>query len=483
MNRLFTTLWPLILCVSTAHDVWGQAIASSQDAPRESRSEVLLDAVLEVRQDIERDTEALNRLRSEIAAERVPLAERLETLRREVAGSREELDRLRANQREGERVRGELTAEVQALEAECQSLIDLFREHGRAAETRVSLPEGPSLAAALQSAGDELARAQVELDRLPEAAGALLEAAEAWNMGRFGGHRLEGTALDERGMEHAGDFAVWGPVAYFRSQDGALCGPATTQFGSLLPLVEGDTTDPDRHAIGTVIDGGEALLPIDASGGDALRIRRARISWWEHVRQGGFVMVPLLGVGLLATVLAVWKFIQLWRLRIGPGAGLGDLMERVRAGDLDGARGQLSSLREPLASLLRAGLAHAHLPRAQLEEILHEHVLGTLPRLERHLGTLAVVGGVAPLLGLLGTVTGMIHTFQLVTVFGSGDARLLSGGISEALVTTEFGLAIAIPVLLVHAFLARRARAVLSAMEQTALTLVNHLSGLGEGVQ
>ena len=77
----------------------------------------------------------------------------------------------------------------------------------------------------------------------------------------------------------------------------------------------------------------------------------------------------------------------------------------------------------------------------------------------------SVIGGVAPLLGLLGTVTGMIHTFKLVTIFGSGEAHLLSGGISEALVTTEAGLVIAIPVLIAHAYFHRRVKSIIAGLE------------------
>jgi len=102
-------------------------------------------------------------------------------------------------------------------------------------------------------------------------------------------------------------------------------------------------------------------------------------------------------------------------------------------------------------------------------------VLTTIPVLRRYLGALAVFGAVAPLLGLLGTVTGMIHTFQLVTIFGTGDAKMLSGGISEALVTTETGLAIAIPVLLVHAFLARRVDNMAGRLEHSVVEFVDAL--------
>ena len=90
-----------------------------------------------------------------------------------------------------------------------------------------------------------------------------------------------------------------------------------------------------------------------------------------------------------------------------------------------------------------------------------------------------MLGGVAPLLGLLGTVTGMIHTFNLATIFGTGNAKLLSGGISEALITTEYGLYIAIPVLLAHAFFARRVRSIIGALERAVVVFVNELTLTG----
>ena len=151
------------------------------------------------------------------------------------------------------------------------------------------------------------------------------------------------------------------------------------------------------------------------------------------------------------------------------------IVGHLRENRIEAARDLAAELPQPLAMLMQEAVAHHDAPLDHLEEIMHEHVLSTLPRLESHLGSLAVLGGVAPLLGLLGTVTGMIHTFQLVTLFGSGDAKLLSGGISEALVTTEFGLAIAIPVLLVHAFLARRTNGIITGLEQTAVSVVNAL--------
>jgi biopolymer transport protein ExbB len=118
-------------------------------------------------------------------------------------------------------------------------------------------------------------------------------------------------------------------------------------------------------------------------------------------------------------------------------------------------------------------LAARHEDRETLESILQEAILRELPRLERGLSPLAIFGAVAPLLGLLGTVTGMIETFNVITVFGTGDPKLMSSGISEALVTTEIGLIVAIPVMLLHTFLSRRVDAILGEMEEKAVSLTN----------
>ena len=125
--------------------------------------------------------------------------------------------------------------------------------------------------------------------------------------------------------------------------------------------------------------------------------------------------------------------------------------------------------------LLTDGVEHSGDNKELLEEVLYERLIQTQPKLERMIPFIAVVAATAPLMGLLGTVTGMIKTFKLITVFGTGDARSLSSGISEALVTTEFGLCVAIPSLIIHALLLRRTKGVLASMEQTAVAFKNGL--------
>ncbi|MBT5707990.1 MAG: MotA/TolQ/ExbB proton channel family protein, partial [Verrucomicrobia bacterium] len=103
-------------------------------------------------------------------------------------------------------------------------------------------------------------------------------------------------------------------------------------------------------------------------------------------------------------------------------------------------------------------------------------MLSVQPKLERFLNVIAVTAATAPLLGLLGTVTGIIKTFKLMQVFGAGDPKPLMAGISEALITTELGLILAIPSLLLHALLSRKVAAVLSRLEKLSVAFVNGLS-------
>jgi biopolymer transport protein ExbB len=127
----------------------------------------------------------------------------------------------------------------------------------------------------------------------------------------------------------------------------------------------------------------------------------------------------------------------------------------------------------PVNHVIEAGLRSRNADRETLESVLQEAILRELPRVERGLSILAVLGAVAPLLGLLGTVTGMIDTFRVITLFGTGDPKLMSGGISEALITTELGLAIAIPIMLLHTLLSRRAEKIIGDMEEKAVSLTN----------
>lgn len=424
--------------------------------------------------DIQRDTTALNQLRHEIDEQRKPLAIKRETLQKRVAEKRRQVERTRLVRQQSEKAQAILGADVAGLEEECCFIQTLFSEYARAMDARASVAESAWLKDAVAGLNARLSEDE-DFGGLAAHIESLIEVSTDWRSRRMGGNCFDGVALDAAGIERSGTFAAFGPIAYFSTDDQSLAGMAITQFGSSLPSVFNRFDSDVVDSVAQMVTGSEQVVPLDVTAGDAIKIEEAKDSWVEHIKKGGFVIWPLLGVGGVAAVLSIWKFFVLIRVNVRADEPIAVILAKVRAGDLAAAASLAAQLPVPLSGLLTEAVTHSNAPREHLEEIMHEQVLNTVPKLESHLGTLAVLGGVAPLLGLLGTVTGMIHTFQLVTLFGSGDAKLLSGGISEALVTTEFGLAIAIPVLLTHAFLARRTHSVIGTLEQTAISVVNQL--------
>jgi len=459
------------LLLASCLTVSSGALAASADGGGASAVE---QAIIKTQSDIERDAEALNALRAEISDQRRPLAARLEALQSTVKERRANVERIRRLRSQGEKEQVALEAEAAAVEEECRFLTALFAEYARAIETRVSAAEAPRLVERLRPLQATVTQAESS-EGFAEAIGQLLALSAEANAERLGGLLFEGVALDAAGVERSGRFAVFGPVAYFAAEPEGPAGLAMTQFGAVQPGIYDRFPEGIASAIRGLVKGESARVPVDATEGDAIKVADAKPTLLQHFKKGGFVMYPLLGLALAALVLALWKSLELGRVRVRPGKHIEAVLDAVKRGDIESARRATVEIRQPLRALVEVAVKHHDSPRDHLEEIVHEHVLALVPWLERNLGALAVLGGIAPLLGLLGTVTGMIHTFQLVTIFGSGDAKLLSGGISEALITTEAGLIIAIPVLLVHAFLARRARAILGTLESMAVAIVNDL--------
>jgi biopolymer transport protein ExbB len=155
---------------------------------------------------------------------------------------------------------------------------------------------------------------------------------------------------------------------------------------------------------------------------------------------------------------------------------MGKVNDLAASGDWEGVDGILKKHKNhnwPVVNVIRDGINARKEDRETLESVLQESILRELPRLERGMSVVAVFGAVAPLLGLLGTVTGMIATFRVITLYGTGDPKLMSGGISEALITTEWGLFVAIPTMLIHTFLPRRVNTIVGDMEEKAVTMTN----------
>ncbi|MDZ7853322.1 MAG: MotA/TolQ/ExbB proton channel family protein [Halomonas sp.] len=196
-------------------------------------------------------------------------------------------------------------------------------------------------------------------------------------------------------------------------------------------------------------------LALDPTWGEVIDALAQRPSLVERFYQGGAVGYVVVGLGAIGLLVALLQYAYLLKVSVAMRRQLRDL----------------SRLREdnPLGRVLMRfrALAEDPVPEA-LEARLDEAVLAELPRLERGQPLVKLLAAVAPLLGLLGTVTGMIVTFQAITVFGTGDPQLMAGGISQALVTTVLGLITAVPLLFAHTALAGRSRHLAGVMEGQA---------------
>lgn len=192
----------------------------------------------------------------------------------------------------------------------------------------------------------------------------------------------------------------------------------------------------------------------------------------EIVQSGGWLMVPILLCSVVAAAICVERLWTLQRSRIAPRNQLAEVWTAMRSSELDGQR--LRELRgaNPLGQVLAAGIANAKRGREVMKEAMEESASQVAHDLERYLTSLGVIASISPLLGLLGTVVGMIKVFTALMLEGAGNANVLAGGISQALITTAAGLSVAIPALMFHRFFLRRVDELMVTMEQEASKLV-----------
>lgn len=197
---------------------------------------------------------------------------------------------------------------------------------------------------------------------------------------------------------------------------------------------------------------------IDPVRGQLLTILTQAPNLAERIDQGGVIGYLIIAIGIAGVLLALSRFLILWResRRI-----------RRQLADLDNPKDDNS-----LGRILQSYHEDQSLDIEALELKMGEAVLREVPRINRHLPLLKIIAAVAPLMGLLGTVTGMIITFQAITLFGAGDPRLMAGGISQALITTVLGLSVAIPTLLLHNLVQGRAQALTDILQHEAIAVV-----------
>jgi len=296
-----------------------------------------------------------------------------------------------------------------------------------------------------------------------------------------GGMRFPGKAVLPDGRFEKGSFAILGPMVYFASDDGKTAGLAE-RSSSMEPRVV-PLGDGMGEQIAAFVKSGTGNLPMDTTMGKAKAIATTKDTLAGHIAKGGVWMGPILFFAGLSLVFGVFKAIEISGFkRLRPGV-LSEVFKALREGKPTEALAQLKKETGPSVEMLEEAVRNLHLPKELIEEFMYESMLSKQPKLERGLSFISITAAVAPLLGLLGTVTGMINTFKLITLFGTGDAKSLSSGISEALITTEFGLIVAIPALLMSAFLSRKASGILSEMEKTSIAFMNGVAAIQYGAQ
>ncbi len=197
----------------------------------------------------------------------------------------------------------------------------------------------------------------------------------------------------------------------------------------------------------------------------------------ELVKAGGWLMVPILLCSVIAMAIVAERFWSLQRKRITPGNLVVQVWQWAKSGNLNDDRIRALRKSSPLGRIMAAGLVNRDTSRAMMKESIEDVGRHVVHDLDRYLNTLGTIASITPLLGLLGTVIGMIKVFAVITTQGVGDPGILAGGISEALITTAAGLTVAIPTLMFHRYFRGHVDELVVTMEQEALKMVEAMHG------
>jgi len=251
----------------------------------------------------------------------------------------------------------------------------------------------------------------------------------------------------KNGKMMAGNMLTIGPVHVFISDDHNT-GGLITQVGQQWQLAMA-YNGSQLIELQNLVKNKQGILAFDTTNNRSVLLSQNKESISEHLQKGGIWVIPILCFALIAFVISVIKAVSLMRL---PEI---NLLSDKKMGFYQ-------------QQLLEISQKFQHQER---EDLLFDQLMHTKMKIEKGLSTIAITASIAPLLGLLGTVSGMIQTFKLMTLFGAGDANAVSGGISESLVTTELGLIVAIPSLVAHAIMSRRCQHYMAGLESYAVKI------------
>ena len=429
--------------------------------------------------DAEAELKALNKAiadeKSPINAQLRDLDEQYKKVRRELETiSRQVAKRVLEHRRLDERIKGRMSS--------AKFISDRFDQYIREFEATIHVAE-------LQLHEDVLTDAKKAMENLDlgsrdrfDVQKAVIEASLTRLEDLQGGMIYKGTAIDSEGVLGkpgafaTGSFAQFGPVVLFTDTTGELQGAVRLRVGTTYPEVLPFVNEDYFGSVQALVDNGEGVMALDTTLGEAQTAEAIQEeTLLDKFNAGGPVMYPILGLGIATLLVGLYKWIALTLTPSVSRGKLTKLLSAVLENQKHKAVELAGAMRGPTGRMLRAGVKHLGAPRDLIEEVMYEQVLSAKIKVNRLLPIIAICAAAAPLLGLLGTVSGIINTFKMMQISGGADMQNVSGGISEALLTTMFGLIVAIPSLILHVFLTRKARGVVDGMEMAGVALINEI--------
>lgn len=469
-NSIILTTVFSVFCMFTPALVHGQeeSLPASEDPSFESASQ-------DISARLQASLEELAALRDQMAADMIPRSRELRELEGQLTDVRKEYQQVNRLLDTRTLDLTNIQRRIESREDTTSYLSNLLAEYIRNFETRLHISEIQRYQAELEAArlapdNDALDTAELftaqskvltlSLERLEE---------------MLGGARFPGSAVDSQGIVRQGEFLLVGPSAIFKAEGDSVAGSAEERLGSTEPT-EVSYSDPLLGAeAAALVSDSVGIFPFDPTLGNAHKVEATEETLFEHIEKAGPVGVPIIVMAALALVVALGKWTMFLFVRRPSKRAQRQLIDAMSRHDVDAASKAAGKVGGPTGRMLLAGFENREHAPQLVEEIMFEHVMETRTRLSRWLPFIAICAASAPLLGLLGTVTGIIETFKMITIFGSGDVKSLSGGISAALITTEFGLVVAIPSLILHAWLSRKAKGFVDGMERAAVGFMNQL--------
>jgi biopolymer transport protein ExbB len=425
------------------------AAASLAQQPAENETVSRLSRTAE--QDLAKTTQQLAQLRETITTEKLPLAQELTTLEQSVTQLRRDHDKVTRLVDAGNLELPQVKGEIKARQEELSYIGNLLDEYARTFDTTLNVSELQRFSAAIENAKQATENTTLPMTEKFTRQTEFAKASVERLLDAIGGMRFAGVGVDSEGVVSEGQFAVIGPVGLFRAKTGAA-GVVVAQTGSTKPLIR-PLEGAAQQGIGDVVEKGEGTMPLDPTRGGALRELVQKTNLFHIFQKGGPIMWPLLFASVLAlgTVLERMLFMMNERRRRDPKA-LERLLGEVERGENENAIHIGKKSKDYVVRTLTYALEHKE--RSLSNAIMYAQAQ-ELKRFKRGIPILDTVITLAPLLGLLGTVTGMMGSFSSLSGELSAPGAI-TGGIAEALIATAFGLGIAITCLLPFNFLNSR---------------------------